>query len=594
MITNKNMKKVNIRLVFASLLFVSLFLTACKDWDEHYDAETAVEGSATATIWENITANSNLSQFAALVQKAGYADLLKSTQTLTVWAPLNDTFDYEALMAESNETLRKEFVQNHIARNNYPASGRVANSISMLNLKHLLFEGNGSYTMDGIAVAQPNVASLNGVLHTINGKLQFRSNILESLNNKEFPIDSISDFIHSYDVLRLDESKSTPGPVVDGHLTYLDSVFEDYNILCPYYAYINREDSNYSMVVPSNEAWTKAMNYIKKCYNYVDFSYFDKPSSKTTNPTQERVTLSPNPEYWRDSVSHDKLLTGLFYNNNIYDNKKLMKWAEGEQAPIDSLTTTWYDIIYNKDAEEMLKHTTPVKKSNGTMFVTGDSLHLHPWLIWNPIINVEAEYGNNLATVENGTERTERVTAGTQNPLVPGTVSRQGYIVVSPNTNMSNVELNFYLRGARSTTYVLYGVFVPANITNRFIPQEDIKPNQVQVQIGMNRANGSLPANPTTITRTEKYYDDEGNEKTRTVNLFTNDPTKVDTVCFGEITFPICYYGMTGSPFLRVLSRVPVGNAEFDRTVRIDRFFLLPKELDDYLKEHPDYKVNFF
>ena len=51
---------------------------------------------------------------------------------------------------------------------------------------------------------------------------------------------------------------------------------------------------------------------------------------------------------------------------------------------------------------------------------------------------------------------------------------------------------------------------------------------------------------------------------------------------------------MTGSPFLRVLSRVPVGNAEFDRTVRIDRFFLLPKELDDYLKEHPDYKVNFF
>ena len=74
----------------------------------------------------------------------------------------------------------------------------------------------------------------------------------------------------------------------------------------------------------------------------------------------------------------------------------------------------------------------------------------------------------------------------------------------------------------------------------------------------------------------------------------TSSPTKVDTVCFGEITFPICYYGMTGSPFLRVLSRVPVGNAEFDRTVRIDRFFLLPKELDDYLKEHPDYKVHYF
>ena len=185
MISKMNMKKVSLRFGMVSLLLISLILTSCKEWDEHYDAGSAVEGSATATIWENITANSNLSQFAALVQKAGYAELLKSTQTVTVWAPLNDTFDYEALMNENNETLRKEFVQNHIARNNYPASGRVETSISMLNLKHLLFEGNGNYTMDGIAVAQPNVASLNGVLHTINGKLQFRSNILESLNNKD-------------------------------------------------------------------------------------------------------------------------------------------------------------------------------------------------------------------------------------------------------------------------------------------------------------------------------------------------------------------------------------------------------------------------
>lgn len=595
MITKKNMKKVNIRLVFASMLLVTLLFGSCKEWDEHYDAGSAVEGSATSTIWENITANSNLSQFAALVQKAGYEELLKSTQTLTVWAPLNNTFDYEALMAESNETLRKEFVQNHIARNNYPASGSIESSITMLNLKHLLFEGNGNYSMDGIAVAQPNVASVNGVLHTLNGKLQFRSNILESLNNKDFPIDSISDYIHSYDVLRLSESKSTPGPVVDGHLTYLDSVFDDYNRLCQNYAWINREDSNYTMIVPNNEAWTKAMDYIKKCYNYVDFSYLDKPSSKGTNQRTERVTLSPSPEYWNDSISHDKMLTGLFYNNNIYDNKKLKKWADGEQPQIDSLTTTWYDRIYTLDAEQMLRAATPVKKSNGAMFITGDSLHLQPWLFWNPIINVEAEFGSNIAAVENGTERTERVSAETQNPIVPGSISNQGFVTISPQTNMSNVELNLYLPNVRSTTYVLYGVFVPANITNRFIPQEDIKPNQVQLQIGMNRANGSMPANPTTLTRTDTTGYDEvtGKPITKIVNLFTNDPLKVDTVCFGEVTFPICYYGLDGSPFIRVLSRVPVGSNEFDRTVRIDRFFLLPKELDNYMKQHPDYKVHY-
>ena len=588
-----NMKKVSLRFGMVSLLLTSLLLTSCKDWDEHYDAGSAVEGSATATIWENITANSSLSQFAALVQKAGYDELLKSTQTVTVWAPLNDTFDYEALMAENNETLRKEFVQNHIARNNYPASGHIDKSILMLNLKHLLFEGSGNYTMDGIAVAQPNVASLNGVLHTINGKLQFRSNILESLNNKDFPIDSISNYVHSYDVLRLNESKSTKGPVVDGQLTYLDSVFDEYNMLCQNYAYINREDSNYSMIVPSNEAWTKAMNYIRQCYNYVNFEYYDKPSSKGTNQTKEPWSFKPSPEYWNDSISHDKMLTGLFYNNNIYDNKKLVKWAEGDQIPIDSLMTTWYNRIYTEDAEQMLKTTTPVKKSNGVMFVTGDSLHLQPWLFWNPMINVEAEYSTNLASVENGTDRTERVTAETQNPLVPGSVSNQGYVMVSPSTNMANVELNFYLRGVLSTTYVLYGVFVPANITNQYIPQEDIKPNQVQVQIGMNRANGSLPTSPTILTVTDTIYDDEGNMSTQVKNLFTNDPSKVDTVCFGEVTFPICYYGTSGSPYLRVLSRVPVSDTGFDRTVRIDRIFLVPKELDNYLKAHPDYKVYY-
>ena len=358
-------------------------------------------------------------------------------------------------------------------------------------------------------------------------------------------------------------------------------------------AYIEREDSNYSMVVPTNEAWEKAMKYIRNCYNYVDFTYLNNPSSKGTNQTQERATLSPNPEYWKDSISHDKMLTGLFYNNNLYDNKKLNQWANGEQPVIDSLMTTRNERMYSEDAMAMIRATTPVKKSNGVMFVTGDSLHLQPWIFWNPIINVEAEYSNNVGSVENGNSDNKKVTSETQNPDVPGKVSKQGYVEVSPQTNMSNVEINFYLRNVRSATYVLYAVFVPANITNRFIPLEDVKPNQVQVQLGNNRANGTMPANPTTLSVVDTIYDDQGNPTTKTRNLFSNDPTKVDTVCFGEITFPICYYGTEGSPFLRVLSRVPVGNTEFDRTVRIDRIFLLPKELDAYMKEHPDYEVHY-
>ena len=603
MISKMNIKKVSLRLGMASLLLTSLFLSSCKEWDDHYEAESAVEGSATATIWENISSNANLSQFATLVQKTSYDGLLKSTQTLTVWAPLNGTFNYDALMAESNENLLKEFVQNHIARNNYPAAGLMDETVSMLNEKHLLFEGNGSYTMDGIAVAQPNVASLNGVIHTLNGKLEFRSNIFESLNNKEFPIDSISDFIHSFDVLRLNQSKSTPGPVVDGRLTYLDSVFDDYNLRLELFrAYIDREDSNYTMIVPSNEAWEKAMNYIRKCYNYVNFSYYSNPSSRGTAQTTESWTFSEETPaaYWKDSISYSALLSGLFYNNNVYDNKKLKEWAVGKKPVIDSLTTILGSYFYTEDAMGLLEGTTPVQKSNGAIFVTDDTLRMHPWLFWNPLINVEAEYSSNFATIENGSSEVVRVSPSDKNEDVQGTVSNSGYRVASPAQHTSNVELNFYLPNVRSTTYVVYGVFVPANYVNRYISPDDLRPNQMQVQVGMNRANGTLMPTATTISRVDTVRDEDGNividektgkAKTTTVSSFNNDPTKVDTVCFGEVTFPICYAGVTGSPFIRLLSRVPAGNNSFDRTIRIDRIFLIPKELDDYKKAHPDYKL---
>lgn len=595
MISKMNMKKVTLRFGIFSLLLTSLLLTSCKDWDEHYDAGSAVEGSATATIWENITANANLSQFAALVQKAGYEEMLKSTQTLTVWAPLNDTFDFDALMDESNETLRKEFVQNHIARNNYPASGSVERKISMLNLKHLVFEGNGNYTMDGIAVAQPNVASINGVIHTLNGKLQFRSNILESLNNKEFPIDSVSNYVHDYDEMVFNEMKSTKGPVVDGQITYLDSIYDEYNLICQRYAYINREDSNYSMIVPSNEAWTKAVNYIKQCYNYVNFTYCDNPDSiKEAKYKKGQVNFDPSPEYWRDSISYGKMLEGLFYNNNLYDNKKLKDLTSGEIPQVDSLMTTTHTFIYGEDARNLFAGTTRVEKSNGAIYVTDGTLNMQPWLFWNPLINIEAEYYNSLASVVKGSTEYARAFSDEQNENVPGTVSNGGYLVALPSSSTANVELYFHLRNMRSTTYVVYGVFVPPHITNLYIQEENIKPNQVQVQVvSTNDANGKLITRETTLSRTVEVVNEDGTTTKKTINQFNNDPNKVDTVCFGEITFPICYYGMTGSPYLRILSRVPTTSNTLDRTIRLDRIFLVPKELDDYLKAHPDYKVHY-
>ena len=106
------------RTAIAALLGLSA-LTACSDWDDHYDANTAITGSQQASLWQNIKNNGELSQFAELLKKAGYDQRLDASQTYTVWAPLNNTFGYDQLNTASNDRLVKQFLQNHIARNNY-------------------------------------------------------------------------------------------------------------------------------------------------------------------------------------------------------------------------------------------------------------------------------------------------------------------------------------------------------------------------------------------------------------------------------------------------------------------------------------------
>ena len=54
-------------------------------------------------------------------------------------------------------------------------------------------------------------------------------------------------------------------------------------------------------------------------------------------------------------------------------------------------------------------------------------------------------------------------------------------------------------------------------------------------------------------------------------------------------------YEGTGNyyPYLRVNSTISSRERnDYDRTMRIDCLILRPKELDDFLKEHPDYKYD--
>ena len=553
----------------------ALTLAACADWDDHYDANTALLDSQQSTLWENIQKQENLSQFAALLKKTGYDAILNATQTYTVWAPVNGSFDYDQLSALGDDRLQKEFIENHIARNNYPASGTFDQRVYTLNEKLMHFGGSQSYNIQGVSVAQANVASGNGVIHTLQGRIPFVQNIFESLNNYEFPIDSISRYYHSYDIKKLNEQKSVQGPTLNGEITYLDSIFDEHNdLFTRYLAYINREDSNYTMIVPTNEAWIKAKEKVSQYFKYL--SSFEFMENTSTGSEKKKVTVNINDvKYLQDSVVNMMLTAYLFYNNNIYDNRKLNTLQTGQTLQCDSLWGTTMGKVYTEDAARLFENARRVDKSNGAIWIT-DSLRMQPWTVWNPELRIEGESTATQASTVNVADMPNRinVTPGTQNPKIAGQLSRNSYVEVQPVSASTNPGIVFYLPGTRSTTYSIYMVVVPANITS---DNYEVKPNRFTVSMGYADEDG-------------KNVDND--RKWAQETAFISDTTKIDTIYLGDFTFPMAYAG-TGNyyPYLRVNSSVTSKERmNYDRTLRIDCLILRPKELDDYLKAHPDYK----
>lgn len=586
-IITKRIKAATLRLltVAVSLLCgggVGGVLVSCSDWDDHFESNTTVLNSQNATLWHNIEQNGKLTQFADLLKKTGYDERLKASQTYTVWAPEDNTFDYQTVLSYSKERMVKEFVENHIARNNYPVSGAIDKNIYMLNEKMMHFSGNSSYQIQNLLLKQLNIGSSNGTLHTIDGRMNFLSNIYEALDILDYPLDSISNYIHSFDEKIINEDKSKKGPVVNGEQTYLDTIYNEHNDLFTMFnAYINREDSSYTMVLPTDKAWNDALARIRSyCQYRATFTTMeDVEESKTV-----KVTLK-DANAMTDSVAKVCMMASLVYNNNTGDNRRLKGLAEGASADCDSLVTTTGQKMYAEDARRLLTNARRVEMSNGAAWIT-DSLRLPTWTIWNPEIRLEAEtpslwagYGN-----INGTPIDREVTQ--QNPEVAGSVSKNHYIELEPQSRNANPEIYFRLPGVRSATYNIYIVTVPGNINSRYFAEE-LKQNFLTCTIGYADQTGGF---------SYKSFD---NVITGVDSLKTAGGTytaKVDTTLIGEFTFPVSYLGMTSgqtvyAPYIRVRSKVRNADS-YDRTLRIDCLLLRPKELDDYLKEHPDYEYD--
>jgi len=255
-------------------IIAALALGACSDWDDHFDADTSILPSQNTDLWESIKNDGELTQFAALIEKAGYDKALGGSQSFTIWAPKDNAtgFDYTSLMALSDSILINDFVKNHISRANTLLSGQKNQErVYMLNNKLMHISGNSdSYTIQDIGLTTPNIATANGTLHKLEGRIPFTPNIYETLDTTNQQIDSIARYFRKYHKREIDKSKSTAGPALNGELTYIDTVFNESNSLYSLFnAYINHEDSSYTMILPTNKAWTEAkatISQFKPCW----------------------------------------------------------------------------------------------------------------------------------------------------------------------------------------------------------------------------------------------------------------------------------------------------------------------------------------
>lgn len=526
----------NIGFSLLILLATAVGFSSCENesWSTHYSVDSEIVSDQ--TLWDQIQSNPNLKKFSWALRKTGYDKYLSGSQMYTVWAPVdsasNNNIDTTNTSVD-NLLLTKEYIQNHISRFKYSASGTLKVKITMLNDKVTTFGMTGTdFYFGDIKLLTTNAIANNGLLHVIERKLPFFDNIWEYLR-RDTRLDSIRTYLYSFDKITFDPTKSTPGDVnEEGETVYLDSVLFNSNKMFSLLGKMDREDSTYTAIWPTNTAWTNSYNKIKDYYRY-----YSTAATKYTADTLQR-------NYTRLALVQD-----LVFSNNM------------QLSPKDSMISTAKNVFYK--AQSLYEGAEKVIASNGVAYITDDLKYNH-WQSWNKTILVEAEKSKGRSnTWSNLYERT-------YSGITFAGISGKKYIEVNATTTSVNPTVQFEIPNilsgklnadstiAYGAAYNIYCVFVPS-----VIKTATPKPNKVKFSVLFNNAQGKA----TTVN-----YD---NNKLS----YVTDKNKMTKVLIAsKVTFPFCETGLdTYSVKVKVSSNVTAQETvEFTRDLIIDCVILEP------------------
>lgn len=538
-----------------------LLATSCSDdWNDHYSTDqTSVSNE---TLWQALESESSLSNFTSVLKACGYNTELSSSQTYTVFAPTNDCFssaEAQELISEYNtqksqgvkdaeNTVIKQFVKNHIAYYRYPVSSLTNDSISLMNGKYKVLTDKAIGTSNLLST---NKAYSNGELFTVDKQIEYFPNIYEYLN-MDADLDSVYNFLSSYDEYEFQSSMSVPGSVnEDGETEYLDSVSVLYNNQLSNLGYINKEDSTYWMVAPTNSEW-------KRCYDeYIPYYNYSNVVAKHDSLQQAKARQA--------------IIIGSFFSRTTNPDVAFQDSAVCTQAYNWTIRKTMgYDdqyVYYHPFASDgIFSGTTEVECSNGKLLKAAD-YRIDKKKTFFRDIKIEAEninYQDTLVQCESPLTIRE---VPTDNPFYDR-ISNNQYVDVIAKNNSSDPntwpqpQVRFAVPNTlANVSYDVYVVMAPAEAYNSAASEEDRLPN---------RFSGFV-----------YYQNQDGKLQQKRIPTKETTPGVVDSILVAsDIQFPTCGVDLT-TPIVKVQLTSQVSRnqtSKYSNTLHIDCIILKPKD----------------
>ena len=586
----------------AALLGLASFGACADAWDEHYESSNDWVANA-PTLLEHIQDDPDLAPFLRVAKYVGYESVLNSPQTLTLWCPVITEEQADSVIAvydKQKQELHKkdqdnaaitQFFQNHISLVRCSSNSTTNEPIKMWNGKVMTVTDN---SLNGVPYLKKNIVASNGMMYKLSYNEQFLPNVREAMDLTE-NITRLADLYTLLDTAYIDVATSVERDVVDGEVVYADSVIIKNNDLYDFLGYIQREDSSYLYMAPTDETWDKEYAEYRPMFNYAPF--FDSKEEVERRDSIERLNAALS------------VIRGRLFNLHIQKNEYR-----------DTITNTQYinspayyglNVFRSFDSEKGPGILTGLEKqecSNGLLYID-DKGRIDPKLTFLQARYLQPAKSSNYELDRLSIGSGAKATTELQSKIETRTLADEAtyeeqtytfemlkdrsYIEVQPLTyagysGNNNSKIYFYLQNTVANMYYnIYVVMVPAYADREGYDPKSVLPLRFQASYVERLETPRSTTSTDLMPNTTKFPVREVRLRDGNSTYFNYDGQTVQAICLGKALTPFQYSSLmwpgTGrsEPTVRLCVECKIENSKYNRgeqtnIMRINRVIYIP------------------